>query len=708
MQSIRKQDMVGLDFETYGAVSLPDHGLERYVSDASFLPLIGSTYTNLGGIYRRRHQLFDGRDQDIFAKRIEGKYVVAHNAGFEQRVLQWMKLDHLVEGYIDSAVLARAMGAAGKLEAAAPQLLDADKLEDGWRLIKLFSIPSEEQLEAGDREFDMNLVVKHAEDWELFHHYCDLDAELSFRLMLLAQSNGFMTDHELVNQSITMEMNQRGWPVDVELVEEMQRRYIENQQAALENFRTSGDDTKDLNLNSLKQMKEFCAERGVRTSSFDEKNVSRVLVKVKEKLDQADAGSITLKVDQYVGYSQVQHMLETKQILGGSSLKKLKTILDTTSEDGRLRDQYLHIGAGQTWRTTGRSVQMQNLKRLSANIDNVDELVDPTVDRDNEWLGRNLRQVFTSSRPDGRLIVGDFSSVESRGLAWLAGAEWKLNEYRRGRDMYKVLAMQKFGVSYDQVDKAQRQFGKVGELSCGYQAGPDAVKSFAEGMGVQLTQAEAADIVTDWRGINGEVVDLWSRLDLMMWRAFASNLPEAAVIGGPRAWTVAAWMQNAPRSLDKIHPGVKSMVVAVQRADGTEMFRRIFHGVYERGRSLCFYKPTDRKTGPVWVNHFKDPKTKQVKFYSIYGGKLAGILTQSFCRELFFEALQSVASWTEGVENIDLIGQFHDEIVLDWWPRLGFVTHNDAMGTFEYHMTQCSVPGFPMAAEVKSDYRYTK
>src|SRR5690606_31548398 len=148
---------------------------------------------------------------------------------------------------------------------------------------------------------------------------------------------------------------------------------------------------------------------------------------------------------------------------------------------GRLRDQYVHCGAGQTLRTSGRSVQMQNLKRIGLPV-NMDLLFDANTSWSNNAMAENMRQVFTSSHPQGELIVGDFSSVESRGLAWLSKEAWKTASYREGKDLYKVLASKIFNTPYERISKTQRQVGKVGELSCGYGAGPGAVKEFAQNM----------------------------------------------------------------------------------------------------------------------------------------------------------------------------------------------------------------------------------
>lgn len=700
---INIRDMVGLDFETYGAVSLPDHGLERYVSDTSFTPLIASV---AGVPTTTRFWLWDGRDNTALAEAIRDKWVVAHNAGFEERVLQWLGMHELPQGYIDSAVWARAMGAAGKLEAAGPQILNVDKLESGSRLIRLFSIPSAEQLEAGNRNFNPQLILDHKEDWSDFQHYCDVDAELGLGIVNAAMDQGWFSWKEAERDAVTRMMNKTGWRVDLDMVEEMNRRYLENQQDALEIFRRDCD-AADLNINSYKQLKDWCLERGIRARSFDEKNVDKLVKKISDQ-----AATMLADHPRAKDYWEVLQLLKTKQILGGSSLKKLKTIIDTTSPDGRLRDQYLHIGAGQTWRTTGRSVQMQNLKRLGAQPDNMLELEDPDMDWDNDQLASNLRQVFTASVPDGSLIVGDFSSIESRGLAWLAWAEWKLQAYRQGQDMYKVLAAKKFGIGYEAVTKDQRTFGKVGELSCGYQAGGGAVQSFAEGMGVMLTQAEATDIVDDWRATNPEVVELWAKLDSLMWEVYESGQTATRAVGPPdQGYLIRAWTVPAPQSLQAQHPKAVSLMVGFEGPSGMVEWMRVFHGIYRRGRSLCYYKPTERKTGNVWVNHTKDPKTKEIRWFSIYGGKLAGILTQSLCREIFFETLVKVNDWVQGVPYVKLVGQFHDEMVLDYRPLKAahkLATVDRVASTLEQYMSSCRLPGFPMAAEIKWDYRYTK
>ena len=406
-------------------------------------------------------------------------------------------------------------------------------------------------------------------------------------------------------------------------------------------------------------------------------------------------------------YAEVHQMLKVHQQLGGSSLSKIPKILALTSKDGRLRDQYMHCGAGQTFRTSGVGVQMQNLKRLST-IRDVETIYDPNVEWSNDDLASNLRQVFRAEHPDGRLIVGDLSSVESRGLAFLAGETWKLDEYREGRDLYISLASKMFNLPYDSIDKhsPERSAGKVGELSCGYGAAATAVHSFAQKMGIDMSEAEAAKLVSDWRAQNPNIVGFWATLQRLL---------EEALAGRQAIYTrddlqVGIVPITAPESLQAMHPGAVSLLLTLKYA-GELVVSRVFHGCYRRGRDICYYKHSDRKTGDPWNRSYEDPKTKRREYYRIYGGKLAGILTQSFCREIFFVGLGSLSRVLRSVPNAKLVGQFHDEIVVEWTPPTGPMSGmplEEVEALMDAWMCYSQFQGFPLAAEIKSDRRYIK
>lgn len=688
------KDYVGLDFETFGTVNLPEHGLQRYVADPEFKPLIAA-FVQLDGVLIE-HRVYEfitpgeWYDREVEALRLalKDKIIVAHNAIFEQAVLARMGIHIPSDRFVDSAVIARAMGAAGKLEAAAPQLLGIDKMASGWELIKLFSI--------SDKPFDPQIVTDNPEKWDEFARYCILDAELSLRLA--EEYLDRISPRELANAAVTMDMNNTGWHVDLDLVRNMQLRYLTNVANAEAEFRKECD-AEDLNLNSSVQLKEWCAARGVRATSFDEAHVEKLLRSIQAKLDKGVADP-----DKAAKYLDVRQLLWTKQIMGGSSLKKLQTIIDTTGTDGRLHDQYLHIGAGATYRTTGRGVQMQNLKRLNGEGNDMSELWVEDVEWDNTKLASNLRQVFTATDPDGFLIVGDFSSVESRGLAWQANEKWKLDAYLAGQDLYKVQAGKIFGKHHAHVTKAERQIGKVGELACGYGAGGEAVKDFAAKMGVVMTELEAAKLVRDWRGANPEIVRYWYALDDALHDALEFAGSEVRIEHG----TVNIVSSLAPQSLrdQTRNQQLKSLRIMLILNDSTVMVDRVIHGAHVVGRNIHYWKPSERKTGDLWTDTWTNPKTKRQQPFSVYGGKLSGLLTQSLCREVFFDSLRNVHNWVGQMATVELVGQFHDEIVLDWAP--GGWGLEWVMNKLALDMSHCKLVGFPLAAEIKHDYRYTK
>ena len=273
--------------------------------------------------------------------------------------------------------------------------------------------------------------------------------------------------HEMFKRSqLTIDMNLRGWPVDEALLTWFEERYESNTARLDDDFRRKHDPAYELNINSLPQLQAWCRERGVRATSFNEQSVEMMLDRIEKKL--LTIGFSYVAVNKLLA---VQDLLLLKQALGGSALKKLEPLRKTLSPDNRLHHQYLHAGAAQTLRTSGRGVQVQNIKRLANQVDfsqgTPDELSNPI-------LATNMRQLFRAEEGN-HLYVMDFSAVESRGLAWLAGAKWKLDNYREGLDMYEVLASKMLNVPYESVSKDQRQTGKLGELSCGYGAGAGAV-----------------------------------------------------------------------------------------------------------------------------------------------------------------------------------------------------------------------------------------
>ena len=682
-----------LDYETYCDVSIKDVGLDNYVNHPSFQPLFAKLYYETGTVkVKRLFYLMEdtpgGPQWNELHDYLQWNNVAAHNSEFEARVSSRFMPDMESVMWIDTAVISRHLGGSSALEKAAVQFLPVNKVEAGKALIKKFCMGGLKTFEQYTKD----------PDWSTFEHYCEIDARLSWDL---AQYHSLSSD-EISFNSITTAMNRTGWYVDVAEVQLMQELADKNKADALALFQHEHDPKGELNLNSLKQMKEWCLARGVRTSSFSEDAVLKLLDKFAKR---EKTHGLT------EGQKDVRSMLQTKLTLGGSSLSKLEVIKRLVSEDGRLRDQYMHAGAGQSMRTSGRGVQMQNLKRLTNKLNMNDRNV--LAQANNDTLASNIRQLFKAEHPEGQLIVGDFSAVESRGLAYLANEKWKLAEFKQGRDLYKVLAAKKYGVAYEDVDSEMRRFGKVGELSCGYGAGAGAVRNFAAGMGIELTGQEAQEIVTGWRGVNATIVDFWAELDKALHTAVNSRQHATVPLAGG-LYELVILPEGVPTSLQEMHPGTINLQLSVRHTKHNTVFmQRFFVGCHMVGNNIGYYKPNETIAGKPWKNTFRDPKTGQTKRFTIYGGKLAGILTQSFCRELFFRVLHTV-SYEMAHPNLKLIGQFHDEIVLEWSPvetaevQEHVISLEYAVKKLKMLMSDSPVPNFPLAAEVKYDHRYTK
>ena len=681
-------NLAGLDFETYCALSLPEVGLARYVNHPTFTTTLASIALpgNQTVTLEFPHENPDGLSAFISNSSWR---ISAHYAGFESAVLKWMGITP-AHPIIDSAVVAAVAGADRHLAGAARQLMRIDKLDEDRSLLNLFAKKQKDQV---DDEFDRSLVINNPEKWEQYKKYCERDAELSRGIVLDWGGDPDLFEKEMRYAQITLDMNEAGWPVDVASVEEMRDRYNDNLDRIKDDF--ASEYGTDFNIGSHAQVKKWCADRGVRATSFDKQHVEQMIARLGKR-----AKTMPLNKEQH----EVLDLLYTKQALGGSSLTKLKTIIDT-QHAGRVYDQYVHAGAPQSLRTSGRSIQMQNLPRLPAVPRNMRELPWTQYQWTNDELGENLRQLFTASQPDGELLVGDFASIESRALAYLAGEMWKTDAYVFGLDVYKAQAMKIFNLhDISVVTKEQRTTGKVGELSCGYGAGPVAVKDFAAKMHVEMTETEAAQLVRDWRDANPNTVEFWSKLGEALFEAVDKGI--TTFVHAANGISIHFVPSGTPASLVDQVPGAHSFRMEMWKSRD-KLMSRVFHGCYLRGRNIGYHKPSSLVGGKPWKPKFIDPKTKRPRFYELYGGKLAGILTQSMCREIFFESLAMLKYEIDRTPNATIIGQFHDEVVVDWVP--GAVPMGYVIAQMEHCMSYSRThPMLPMGVEVKHDYRYTK
>lgn len=376
-----------------------------------------------------------------------------------------------------------------------------------------------------------------------------------------------------------------------------------------------------------------------------------------------------------------RRILEIRQSLGRSSSSKYQAIIQRASADGRIRGSLLYHGAG-TGRWSGAGIQPHNFSsRIPVESDPVSVLSTIRLgglplfdalytDDPMAAAGAITRSVLVST--DGAdLVAADYSAVEDRGLAWLAGETWVLDAYRANKDMYVAAAASILKIPEGEVTKAQRQNpGKIAELACGYQGGAGAVRKFGGGAGMDDEEIKA-QIVNPWRAARPKTVEFWAGLE---------DACKAAV-------------NNPGRAYEFRFIGF--------RVQGEFLMMRL-----PSGRLLYYYDPRIMDVKTPW-----DEMRPQVTYMNVnslthkwertntYGGKLAENATQAICRDIMASAMLRLES-----AGYPIVLTVHDEIVSEVPEGFGSVE--------EYVSIMCDTPawaaGFPVSAEGWRGKRYRK
>lgn len=709
--------MIGIDIETWCELDIKKVGAPRYLENAEILCLAEVHYTDLCDAvysaetqdyldYVREHAedfVYDNlRNPGCVQKRFESydatagdtaPRIVAHNAFFEQYAmcLQLAKANprKLTEPYVffeDSMTAALVDGYSGGLNQAARQLFGVTKLEVGKSLMKLFSMPH--------KDFDFKVptwerivALGYEDKWNEYLSYCAVDAALSVLIYNMTEPS-----IPIDPLHVTMRMNLRGFPVDSNALAYYKASRDHSITETLLTFREEHPDLDELNFNSPKQIADALKNLGLRVSSTDEQALTKLAHQIEEHTKIPEETKRT-----------ALDIIQTRLLLANTSLSKIDKLDNLKSADSRLRDSYVLAGAPQTHRTSGRGVQLQNLPRLPETLlDMNDADLDARARRISnasaQELASNLRQLFRAA-PGNTLLVSDYSSVEARMLAFVAGQEDVVEAFAHNLDLYKVLASKMYGVPYADVTPSQRKAGKVGVLACGYGAGAGAVKSFAEKMGIHFSSAEVAQLVKDWREANPMVVSMWSALDAGLHEVARKPAYTWVNVDLSNHFSVGLVKLPEDDSLTDLHPGCTSLRISI-RYKGLPIGFRTLRGFYKDAKGFVYHRPTSTKNGPLWTDEFTSPKTKQREKFRIYGGKLTGHLIQSICRIQFFRGLEEVECTFPG----RLIGQFHDEIIMEV-PMAGIEATMDKVTEV---FTRTIFDGFPLAAETKHAPQYIK
>jgi DNA polymerase len=685
--------LMGYDTETWSPNQI-SKGLEHYFDSPDFAIICDAWADDQGS------QNNEGPAGPL------GGINCAHNMPFDRQAVE----NHFTGGifrdvtWFDTMVGVRAIlgASAGRntymsLDKSAKLLLPEEFHKDpnGANYMPWFSFPSETN-RFGKITWQQAIKL-WPKEWQLYKEYCEQDARVALELAKLTKEYlGDEAFERLVYEAeLTYRMNRVGWPVDKHLLQVMTDRAQENTEQSIDNLiaeynpgwstvKKNGDELfKPLNINSSVQLRKWLLERDIDVDDTTADTITETIEMVEDNLD--------LRPD----WVEVLAVLQAKVDRGGATLKKLEPIKNGLSADGRLRDMYNHIGASATHRTTGSKAQMQNLKRLPDDVEDLTE--DGIKAMNNGDLARNIRQLF-KAESGGQIIVADLKSIEGLLVGWVFGVDWMVEAVRDGKDMYAMNAATRFRVPYLNVLPPQRRRSKTGVLAGNYGGGTKAYMKSDPTLDETTAKAEVAE----YRSTVPNLVQSWWDLNDMILEAVDQGNSGLRLFNG---YSVTAEQISCP--FPDINPNTSLEVTMLYM--GKKIFSRLWHGVTieldDKGRSEVTYAVADERKTAVepWK---RETSTKPPQKFKLYGGKLTGTLIQSLARELYFYQMQECLS---AEVNSHLIGQLHDEAVAEWQPH-HLLTLEATEDQIEWAMTQ--VPWYlencPVKVKVSHAPRYIK
>jgi len=614
---------LSIDIETFSSVDITKAGLYRYVRSPDFQILLFA-YSWAGEpvqiIDLARGEFMTGEILRALADPEVIKH--AYNASFE-----WYCLNKFYYSPLDSWHCTMLHGlycgyTAGLAATAVALGLPEDKrkMSTGKALIKTFCVPCKPTAKNGNRI--RTLPHHEPEKWELFKEYCkqDVVTEMEIEQRL---SNFPVPEQEQRLWELDQQINAYGVMVDRDLIEgALYCSDVVTQELTAEGIQISGLQ----NPNSPKQLTEWLEkETGEEVPDLQKATVSEMIDTTKNEA--------------------AKRMLEIRQELSKTSVKKYTTMDTAVCDDGRIRGLLQFYGANRTGRWAGRLVQVHNLPRnyletlsfarelvKAKKIDALKIIYGNVPDT----LSQLIRTTFIPS-PRHAFLVADFSAIEARVIAWLAGEQWRLDVFASHGKIYEASASAMFGVPIEKIVKgnpeyALRQKGKISELALGYQGASGAlIQMGALGMG--LTEEELPEIVKRWRAANKRIVDLWYSLENAALEVMRTGQPV----------------------------GIKGLILA--REGDYNNDQDFFTVTLPSDRKLFYVKPflSPNQWGNDSIHYWgMDQTTKKWTTMDTYGGKLTENIVQAIARDCLAESMMRLAA--NGYQNVMHI---HDEVVLD-------------------------------------------
>ena len=627
---------LSLDIETFSGVDLKKCGLYKYAESSDFeILLLGYSVDggevrviDLAGGEGIPHSILEALTDDDVQK-------WAFNSSFERiclsRYLRDMgiNLDPFANNHHSANMLGKAkylnpkswrcsmvwsayMGMPLSLEGAGTVLgLEKQKLTEGKELIRYFCSPCKPTAANGQRKRNR---PEHAPDkWESFKAYNrrDVEAELSIQERLAKFP---VPDNVWEEYAHDQEINDRGVALDMTLV---QNAIKADNRSRTELIRLIKELTDLDNPNSVQQMKEWLADNGMETDSLGKKAVAELLKDAPEPLGK---------------------VLALRQQLAKSSVKKYQAMENAVCADGRARGMFQFYGANRTGRWAGRLIQMQNLPQNHLpDLEQARGLVhdgafaalELLYDNIPDLLSQLIRTAFVPK--DGhKLIVADFSAIEARVIAWLAGERWRNEVFATHGKIYEASASQMFNVPIEVVTKGSplRQKGKIAELALGYGGSVGALKAMGA-LEMGLSEEELRPLVSAWRAANPNIVRFWWDVDR------------------------AAMTAVRDRTVTETHGirfGYQSGMLFI---------------TLPSGRRLSYVKPRigTNQFGSDCVTYEGIGGTKKWERIESYGPKFVENIVQATSRDILSYAMQTL-------RHCSIVMHIHDEVVIEADPRL--------------------------------------
>lgn len=603
--------ILAIDIETYSDIDLVKCGVYAYTDSPDFeILLFGYAFdddpvevVDLASGERLPERVMSALTDDAVIK-------VAFNAQFE-RVCLSRHLSRTLspDSWQCTAVQASMLALPLSLEGVGRVLgLEEQKLTEGKELIKYFSVPCKPTKANGGRT--RNLPADAPDKWRMYIAYNkrDVEVEREIRRKLHAFP---IPPLELQFYHMDQRINDRGVLVDLEMVShavECDLGYKE--QVTKRAYELTGLE----NPNSVAQVKGWLSERGVEVDSLNKKAV-------KGLMEETDG--------------EVLEILKLRLRMSKTSVKKYEAIQRSVCSDGRVHGLLQFYGANRTGRWAGRLVQVQNLPQnhlpdlaLARSLvkggfyEEIELLFDSTPD----VLSELIRTAFVP-KPGCRFIVSDFSAIEARVLAWLAGEQWRLDTFAEGGDIYCASASQMFGVPVEKhgVNGHLRQKGKISELALGYGGAVGALTSMGA-LDMGLTEEELPGLVNSWRGANPNIVQFWWEVD---------------------AAAMKAVREKTTTRVGRITFGYRSGILFVQLPSG---------------RQLAYVKPRIRmnKFDREGLSYEGVGESKKWMRIETYGPKLVENIVQATARDLLALAMLRLSE-----RGFSIVMHIHDEAVVE-------------------------------------------